>query len=410
MTEEQKEETMEWPSLNGSIEIHEGDGVIPSRPFSTRKSVMDQTSFAVAATAVPGVAVQDSEVKVAGKMTDTAFGQDSMVYSEESLSPTLRAEAHGHNPLVEVTEDSIEWPQLGGSVEVHEGDGVIPSRPHSSRKSVLDQTAFAVIASGTTGGVCVRDNGLKPIPITENVRVRAHEVDLDGLYNLLKDAKDALGLTASDIARSLDLPRTIVEHWFRNDDGQSIPDPDVWFKLKEYLKIEDDSFDAPITEFIEKDSTYDMSQRAYGEEGLSPTLKAGMAEKIAINESERVPDLADGEVAAMHTPGRENKRQNGPRFNSDGSAFTLTAAEVDGIAQNTNGKLRIRYLTPLECWRLQGFPDEAYYKAKEAGMSKSAAYKQAGNSITTNVLQSIFERAFVEKTWKKTVSLADWGL
>ncbi|MDM3980663.1 DNA (cytosine-5-)-methyltransferase [Staphylococcus haemolyticus] len=51
--------------------------------------------------------------------------------------------------------------------------------------------------------------------------------------------------------------------------------------------------------------------------------------------------------------------------------------------------LRIRKLTPLECWRLQGFTDEQFYKAKNSGVSKSQLYKQAGNAVTVNVVDAI---------------------
>lgn len=54
---------------------------------------------------------------------------------------------------------------------------------------------------------------------------------------------------------------------------------------------------------------------------------------------------------------------------------------------------RIRRLTPLECWRLQDFPDEAFYKA-QAVTSDSQLYKQAGNSITVRVIQKIIERIY----------------
>lgn len=51
--------------------------------------------------------------------------------------------------------------------------------------------------------------------------------------------------------------------------------------------------------------------------------------------------------------------------------------------------LRIRKLTPLECWRLQGFSDEQFYKAKNNGVSNSQLYKQAGNAVTVNVVDAI---------------------
>lgn len=51
---------------------------------------------------------------------------------------------------------------------------------------------------------------------------------------------------------------------------------------------------------------------------------------------------------------------------------------------------RIRRLTPLECFRLMGFSDADFWKAKEAGISNSQLYKQAGNSIVVDVLYYIF--------------------
>ena len=55
-------------------------------------------------------------------------------------------------------------------------------------------------------------------------------------------------------------------------------------------------------------------------------------------------------------------------------------------------ELRIRKLTPLECWRLQGFADEQFNKAKEAGISNSQLYKQAGNAVTVPVIHAIADQ------------------
>lgn len=52
---------------------------------------------------------------------------------------------------------------------------------------------------------------------------------------------------------------------------------------------------------------------------------------------------------------------------------------------------RIRKLTPRECWRLQGFPDWAFDRA-QAVNSNSQLYKQAGNSVTVNVIEAIAKR------------------
>ena len=54
-----------------------------------------------------------------------------------------------------------------------------------------------------------------------------------------------------------------------------------------------------------------------------------------------------------------------------------------------NSILRVRKLTPKECFRLMGFDDKDFYKAEQVN-SDTQLYKQAGNSIVVNVLESIF--------------------
>ncbi|WKF73032.1 DNA (cytosine-5-)-methyltransferase [Lactococcus lactis] len=218
------------------------------------------------------------------------------------------------------------------------------------------------------------------------------------------------------------------------------------------------------------------TNRVYSSEGLSPTLNTmqggGREPKIAI------PVL---------TPDRAEKRQNGRRFKEDGEPmFTITAQDrhgvilsgninpsgngmngnvydSDGLAPtlttnkgegpkivqrprgfNKGGEhevaptlssnswhennllksgIRIRKLTPRECWRLQGFPDQAFDKAtfghvipsilkarlvrrtmtqkewklyqritRHQQMSNSQLYKQAGNSVTVPVIYEIARR------------------
>lgn len=63
----------------------------------------------------------------------------------------------------------------------------------------------------------------------------------------------------------------------------------------------------------------------------------------------------------------------------------------------------IRKLTPLECWRVMGFSDEDFEKAKAIGTSDTQLYKQAGNSIVVDVLEGIFKNIIkADKENKKT--------
>ena len=58
------------------------------------------------------------------------------------------------------------------------------------------------------------------------------------------------------------------------------------------------------------------------------------------------------------------------------------------IVNPENQNIRIRKLTPKECWRLQGFSDTQYEKVAAIN-SNSQLYKQAGNAVTVNVVEEI---------------------
>ena len=52
--------------------------------------------------------------------------------------------------------------------------------------------------------------------------------------------------------------------------------------------------------------------------------------------------------------------------------------------------MKVRKLTPLECLKIMGFNEEDYKKLKDAGISDTQIYKQAGNSIAVNVAEALF--------------------
>lgn len=91
---------------------------------------------------------------------------------------------------------------------------------------------------------------------------------------------------------------------------------------------------------------------------------------------------------------------------ADGTANALTAhlhketandcvklerhSPATGVLEYSDG-IRIRKLTPKECWRLMGFTDVEFDVAQLSGVSNSQLYKQAGNSIVVDVLAAIFK-------------------
>lgn len=120
--------------------------------------------------------------------------------------------------------------------------------------------------------------------------------------------------------------------------------------------------------------------RVYGVNGLSPTLTTCGGGNLE-------PKI----VTPVLTPDRAEKRQNGRRFKEPGEPmFTLTAQDRHGVLEG----YRIRKLSPLECFRLQGFPDSHHDNAKAAGVSNSQLYKQAGNSVTVPVVEEIVKRLY----------------
>lgn len=84
-------------------------------------------------------------------------------------------------------------------------------------------------------------------------------------------------------------------------------------------------------------------------------------------------------------------------------AFTITTRQDRTPAQVIDcGGGRFRYLTELECWRLQGYTDEDFERAKavhkRAGRYYTALYKQAGNGIAVPIFESIFRKIILNET------------
>lgn len=83
--------------------------------------------------------------------------------------------------------------------------------------------------------------------------------------------------------------------------------------------------------------------------------------------------------------------QAGRVYKVDGISPALDTCQGGNRMPKIIEGIRIRKLTPLECWRLMGFEDKDFYKAQTSGVSNSQLYKQAGNSIVVNILEKIFK-------------------
>ena len=101
---------------------------------------------------------------------------------------------------------------------------------------------------------------------------------------------------------------------------------------------------------------------------------------------------------AENTIGRKPENGgNGDGFTEGGPMYTLNATGVHGVST----KLAVRRLTPIECERLQGFPD--YYtdiKPKGKPTPDGPRYKALGNSWAVPVARWIGERIMMVEAIK----------
>ena len=125
----------------------------------------------------------------------------------------------------------------------------------------------------------------------------------------------------------------------------------------------------------------------YETDGIAPTIRAyqggGLEPKIRVKEATS-KGYAEAEVGDSVNLSHPNSKTRRGRVGKQ-IANTLLTGESQGVIEPD---FRIRKLTPRECWRLQGFPDWAFDKAQEVN-SNSQLYKQAGNSVTVNVIAAI---------------------
>ena len=132
---------------------------------------------------------------------------------------------------------------------------------------------------------------------------------------------------------------------------------------------------------------YNQSGVVYDTDGIAPTIRAyqggNLEPKIRVKEATK-QGFAEAEIGDSVNLSHPNSKTRRGRVGKQ-IANTLLTGESQGVVEPD---FRIRKLTPRECWRLQGFPDWAFDKAQEVN-SNSQLYKQAGNSVTVNVIAAI---------------------
>lgn len=132
------------------------------------------------------------------------------------------------------------------------------------------------------------------------------------------------------------------------------------------------------------------------EKEIVPALQASAGQtqqsylKVKVANKKGYEEASPGDYVNITYPDSKTKRGRV----GNGVAHTLTCG--DGNAVITEN-VRIRKLTPRECLRLMGWKDEQIDKIVAAKISGTQQYRQAGNGIVVQVLESIFKALFLEK-------------
>ncbi|GAK30717.1 cytosine-specific DNA methyltransferase [Weissella oryzae SG25] len=307
--------------------------------------------------------------------------------------------------ITKVTDE--EWREFNGTVELIAGG--FPCQSFSiagKRKGFLDETKGTLFFE-----IARAAKEIKPqLLLLENVKGLLNH-DQGRTFRTILATLDELGydtewsvLNSKDFGVPQNRERVYIIGHLRGSSGREILP-----LLRENNKVNVASI-SDLTSV--NDPRHGRRGNVLGIDGIAPTLTATdykTPNRIAI---------------PVMNPDRLNMKQGGRRFKTNGEpSFTLTTMARHGVLlkkpriiqlgrgfnkggvhniaptlsassyQENNfvaeAEYRIRKLTPRECWRLQAFPDDLFDKAKASGMSDTQLYKQAGNSVTVNVIEYI---------------------
>jgi DNA (cytosine-5)-methyltransferase 1 len=236
--------------------------------------------------------------------------------------------------------------------------------------------------------------------MVETVKIRKHRVDIPNLQKVLRSAKTSSGKTNRQIAEETSVPITKVEHWFRTDSSFAIPSDNIWYKLKDVIGIDVDTFDKQIMEFEYRDGVYESSQRVYSEHGKSPTLTASNMAQWIETKKKGCRQVGVADIKGFETI----KRVYDPDFKAPSLTTMQGGWRQPKVATS---ELYWRNLTPLECERLQTVPDgytkigqfEGYFEQvtepkdwrNRKPISNTQRYKMLGNGWTVAVISHIMK-------------------
>lgn len=156
----------------------------------------------------------------------------------------------------------------------------------------------------------------------------------------------------------------------------------------------------PTDNFVVDDMYKNREPRFYNE--TSPTLRSertglkvvepNLKTKLC-NDLVKEGVVKGGEIINHSYTTSEQRNTLDKYIETKNCVMPTMTTRPDILGYVENNPVRIRKLTPKECWRLMGFDDASFERAEKVN-SNAQLYKQAGNSIVVNVLMAIFRELF----------------
>ena len=311
-------------------------------------------------------------------------GQKSLILDERGISNCLTAADYKQPKQILIREATKK-----GYTEAQDGDGVYINRPHQKR-GVVQKGMIQTIKTSPDVGVVVEKVTLK--------------------NRLCND------LVKSNLVKEFD----IVDHSYTN--GLNGKNPNSKQKLEDYIVTTDNSMPClttrpdtlgvvvkneikPVlvggigdkksnggTQYYQQDRIYDSESIAMAHPANLPggSYKYLVKDKLG-NEILLHKDAKQLRETIQNCELEQGKALNLDLYNRASYEESQTITEPHHNSQRLFDGLRIRKLTPKECYRLMGFSDSDFDKASKFN-SNAQLYKQAGNSIVVNVLEAIFKQ------------------
>lgn len=340
-----------------------------------------------------GSFIADDQLNLVGNINTSGNGIGGNVYHANGLAPTITA---GHNMGANICEE------------------VIGSTQKNAYRGSLDGLAPALTtAMGTSGGNIPMIKQVAQLYPNSGNPQAGRIYDADGLCCSIDTAQGGNRMPKiiddtykgreerkyGDVCHALRSGRSgfkvqtepcIAASRGRNPDNPN--DRTAGIELEQRLEIKADGISNTLTT-IQKDNLvvepmaldeqngYIRTDGCVGTvmtDGSSPKHNNRIIEPVCINskdETGKQPSLSDR------------------IYESDAISTAITTSQFF-MSNYMLDNCRVRKLTPKECLRLMTFDDADYEKLKAAGISDSALYKQAGNSIVVNVMVFIFAMMF----------------